>query len=110
MAEGKPGGKRNRGLLTGRGKIWYTDKDMQESICTVFAKKQEDCNRKNFQEKKGLAMLVNFLNSFMSYLVLMLVIVVIAGVAIAIGVTMARRKANKAEAVGESGADAAAGK
>ena len=55
-------------------------------------------------------MLVNFLNSFMSYLVLMLVIVVIAGVAIAIGVTMARRKANRAEAVGESGADAAAGK
>ena len=99
--------KRNCEPLTRKGKIWYTDKDMQESICTVFAKKQEDCNRKNFQEKKGLAMLVNFLNSFMSYLVL---IVVIAGVAIAIGVTMARRKANKAEAVGESGADAAAGK
>ena len=98
--------KRNCEPLTRKGKIWYTDKDMQESICTVFAKKQEDCNRKNFQEKKGLAMLVNFLNSFMSYLVLMLVIVVIAGVAIAIGVTMA----NKAEAVGESGADAAAGK
>ena len=102
--------KRNCEPLTRKGKIWYTDKDMLESICTVFAKKHEDCNRKNFQEKKGLAMLVNFLNSFMSYLVLMLVIVVIAGVAIAIGVTMARRKANKAEAVGESGADAAAGK
>lgn len=55
-------------------------------------------------------MLVNFLNSFMSYLVLMLVIVVIAGVAITIGITMAKRKANAVKTAGESGSDAEAGK
>ncbi len=37
-------------------------------------------------------MLVNFLNSFMSYLVVMAVIVVVAGAATAIGITMAKKK------------------
>ena len=37
-------------------------------------------------------MLVSFLNSFMSYLMVMLVIVVVAGVATAIGINMAKRK------------------
>lgn len=37
-------------------------------------------------------MLVNFLNSFMSYLVLLLIIVVVAGVATTIGITMAKKK------------------
>lgn len=36
--------------------------------------------------------LISFLNSFMSYLVLMLIIVVLAGIAVAIGTTVAKRK------------------
>ncbi len=47
-------------------------------------------------------MLVSFLNSFMSYLVLMLIIVVVAGVAVAIGITMARKK-NAETAADKSG-------
>lgn len=45
-------------------------------------------------------MLVNFLNSFMSYLVLMAIIVAVAGVALTIGITMAKKKnaQNAAEA------------
>lgn len=54
-------------------------------------------------------MLVNFLNAFMSYAVLMLVIVVIAGVAVTIGITMAKKKENRA-AAGESIPDGAPGK
>ena len=42
-------------------------------------------------------MLVSFLNSFMSYLMVMLVVV--AGVATAIGINMAKKKASKNEAV-----------
>lgn len=42
--------------------------------------------------KEGYEMLVNFLNSFMSYLVLLLIIVAVAGVATAIGITMAKKK------------------
>ena len=41
-------------------------------------------------------MLVSFLNSFMSYLMVMLVIVVVAT---AIGINMAKKKASKNEAV-----------
>ena len=44
-------------------------------------------------------MLVSFLNSFMSYLMVMLVIVVVAGVATAIGINMAKKKAVKDAAV-----------
>ena len=44
-------------------------------------------------------MLVSFLNSFMSYLMVMLVIVVVAGVAMAIGINRAKKKAAKNEAV-----------
>lgn len=55
-------------------------------------------------------MFVNFFNSFMSYLVLMLVIVVIAGVAITIGITMAKKKGNGAQALGENGSAGDAGK
>ena len=43
-------------------------------------------------------MLVSFLNSFMSYLVVLAVIVVVAGVATVIGITMAKKKG--AEAAG----------
>ena len=39
-----------------------------------------------------MANLINFLNSFMSYLVLMLIIVVLAGIAIVIGTTVAKKK------------------
>lgn len=42
-------------------------------------------------------MLVSFLNSFMSYLVLLLVIVLVAGVATAVGITLAKKKAAKGE-------------
>lgn len=42
--------------------------------------------------EEGKNMLISFLNSFMSYLVVMLVIVVMAGLAVAIGTTMAKRK------------------
>lgn len=35
-------------------------------------------------------MLVNFLNSFMSYLLLVIVIVVVSGIAIFIGITLAK--------------------
>lgn len=44
-------------------------------------------------------MLVSFLNSFMSYLMVMLVIVVVAGVATAVGITMAKKKSAKDAAV-----------
>lgn len=50
-------------------------------------------------ERKYGIMLVSFLNSFMSYLVVMLVIVVVAGTATAIGITMAKKKSAKDAAV-----------
>lgn len=37
-------------------------------------------------------MLVNFVNAFLSYLVLLLIIVVVAGIATTIGITMAKKK------------------
>ena len=40
-------------------------------------------------------MLVNFLNSFMSYLVVMLVVVAVAGIATVIGISMAKKKDKK---------------
>lgn len=36
--------------------------------------------------------MINFLNSFLSYLLLVGVIVIVAGVAVAIGITLAKRK------------------
>lgn len=39
-----------------------------------------------------MANLISFLNSFMSYIVLLLIIVVLAGIAVTIGITMAKRK------------------
>lgn len=49
-------------------------------------------------------MLVSFLNSFMSYLVVMIVIVAVAGAATAIGITMAKKKA--AQAASDKGGNA----
>lgn len=37
-------------------------------------------------------MLVNFLNSFMSYLLLLLIIVLVAGIAIFVGINLAKSK------------------
>ena len=39
-----------------------------------------------------MANLINFFNSFMSYIVLMVIIVVVGGVATTLGITMAKRK------------------
>lgn len=36
--------------------------------------------------------MINFLNSFMSYLLLVIVIVIVAGIAIFIGITLAKNK------------------
>jgi len=46
-------------------------------------------------------MLVNFLNSFMSYFLLMLIIIVVAGIATTIGITMAKKKNAKAIVAGD---------
>ncbi|MDE7222200.1 MAG: hypothetical protein K2O34_00285 [Acetatifactor sp.] len=48
-----------------------------------------------------------FLNSFLSYLLLMLVIVVVAGVAVFIGITL-RKKKNQ-QTAGDAGAEQADG-
>lgn len=48
--------------------------------------------------------MVSFLNAFMSYLVVLIVIVAVAGVATAIGITMAKKKA--AEAAPDKGGKA----
>lgn len=48
-------------------------------------------------------MLVSFLNSFMSYLVVLLVIVVVAGVATTIGITMAKKKGAEGNAAEKGG-------
>lgn len=50
-------------------------------------------------------MLVSFLNSFMSYLLLMVIIVVVAGLALTIGITLAKKKGaqNTAEASNKGG-------
>lgn len=45
--------------------------------------------------------MINFLNSFLSYLMVMAIIVVVAGVAIAIGITMRKAKNKKANAAEE---------
>ncbi|MCI9335982.1 MAG: hypothetical protein HFH93_00335 [Lachnospiraceae bacterium] len=55
--------------------------------------------KENILERKYWIMLVSFLNSFMSYLMVMLVIVVVAGVATAVGITMAKKKSAKDAAV-----------
>lgn len=39
-----------------------------------------------------MANLISFLNSFLSYLVLMGIILIVAGIAVAIGITLAKRK------------------
>lgn len=49
-------------------------------------------DRGSLQAGKREDMLVSFLNSFMSYLVLMAIILVVAGVAMTIGITMAKKK------------------
>lgn len=41
--------------------------------------------------------MIAFVNTFLSYLFLMLVIVVVAGIAVVIGITMRKRKNNKLE-------------
>ena len=46
--------------------------------------------------------LILFVNSFLSYLLLMLIIVIIAGVAIFIGITMRKNKNAKQEVVEET--------
>ena len=61
-------------------------------------KKNVPMNDRSEERKYGI-MLVSFLNSFMSYLMVMLVIVVVAGVATAIGINMAKKKASRNEAV-----------
>lgn len=49
-------------------------------------------------------MLISFLNTFMSYLVVMIVIVVVAGVALTIGITAAKKKnAGTAAPAGKDG-------
>ena len=45
-------------------------------------------------------MLVSFLNSFLSYLMLMLVIVIVGGVAVTIGLTL-RKRANAQQAISQ---------
>ena len=52
--------------------------------------------------------LINFLNVFLSYVVLLVVIVAVAGVALTIGLTLAKRKNAKAltETKADGGEDA----
>lgn len=52
--------------------------------------------------------MVAFINSFLSYLLLMLVIVAVAGVAVFIGITM-RKKKDQAQPAGEAGTEHAEG-
>lgn len=47
--------------------------------------------------------MINLLNSFLSYFVLLLVIVVVAGVAITLGITLAKRKNAKNAATANQG-------
>lgn len=42
--------------------------------------------------------LINFVNTFLSYFVLLAIIVVVAGIALTIGITLAKRKNAKASA------------
>lgn len=42
--------------------------------------------------------LINFVNTFLSYIVLLAIIVIVAGVALTIGITLAKRKNAKASA------------
>ena len=75
-------------ILTRGRYIWYTGKEERAWRRPLGLRKEV-----------GEIMLVSFLNSFMSYLMVMLVIVVVAGVATAIGINMAKKKASKNEAV-----------
>lgn len=45
--------------------------------------------------------LISFLNSFLSYLVLMVIIIIVAGIAVTIGLTLAKRKNAKKAAAQE---------
>ena len=45
-----------------------------------------------------MANLINFVNTFLSYFVLLAIIVVVAGIALTIGITLAKRKNAKASA------------
>ena len=49
--------------------------------------------------------MVNFLNSFMSYLVVLIIIVIVAGIATTIGITMAKKK-NAQSAAADQGNNA----
>lgn len=42
--------------------------------------------------------LILFLNSFLSYIVLMVIIIIVAGIAVTIGLTLAKRKSAKTAA------------
>ncbi|MDL2302243.1 hypothetical protein LJC58_07805 [Lachnospiraceae bacterium OttesenSCG-928-D06] len=47
-------------------------------------------------------MMINFINTFLSYIVLMLAIVVIAGIAVVIGTNMRKKKNVEAEQLAKS--------
>lgn len=49
--------------------------------------------------------MIAFVNTFLSYLVLLLVIVVVAGVAITIGITMRKRKNRQLENAATEGSE-----
>lgn len=50
-----------------------------------------------YVQKRG-SIMINFINTFLSYIVLAVIIVAVAGVAMAIGLTLAKKKnAKKAE-------------
>lgn len=48
--------------------------------------------------------MISFINTFLSYIVLLVIIVAVAGIALAIGITMAKRK-NAKSAAGEMTAE-----
>ncbi len=47
--------------------------------------------------------MINFVNTFMSYLVLLVIIVVVAGIATTIGITMAKKKNAGTASISENG-------
>lgn len=74
----------------------------EKTPVVILALELENDNLESERIQNGGKYMVAFLNSFLSYLLLMLIIVVVAGCGIAIGLFLRRKKNSEASQVQES--------
>lgn len=74
---------------------------MEAGACYTIKKKPNHLNeaetslQKLIHHRKGERIMINFINAFLSQIVLLVIIVAVAGAATAIGITWAKKKNEK---------------